>query len=75
MASQVASDQYLDVTRQWFPRMGGNLVLADALFSQTRGTNEVTVGATRPKRGIQERLAGFPDLTASIRDMFSVIDK
>lgn len=28
-----------------------------------------------PKRRIQERLAGFPDLTASIEDMLSVIDK
>ncbi len=28
-----------------------------------------------PKRGIQERLAGFPDLTTSIEDMFSAGDK
>jgi predicted ester cyclase len=28
-----------------------------------------------PKRRIQERLAGFPDLTTTIEDMFSAHDK
>jgi predicted ester cyclase len=32
-------------------------------------------GLAGPKRRIQERLAGFPDLTASIEDIFSAIDK
>ena len=76
MASQVASDRYLDVTRQWFTAgWAENLVLADALFSETLRTNGVLVGVPGPKRRIQERLAGFPDLTTRIEDMFSAIDK
>ena len=76
MASQVASDRYLDVTRQWFTAgWAENLVLADALFSETLRTNGVLVGAPGPKRRIQERLAGFPDLTTCIEDMFSANDK
>ncbi len=76
MASQVASDRYLDVTRQRFTEgWAGNLALADVLFSETLRTNGVLLGVAGPKRGIQERLAGFPDLTASIEDMLSVIDK
>jgi len=51
--------------------MGGNLELADALFSETLRTNGVLVGVAGPKRRIQERQAGFPDLTTSIEDMFS----
>ncbi len=76
MASQVASDRYLDVTRQRFTEgWAGNLALADVLFSETLRTNGVLLGEAGPKRKIQERLAGFPDLTASIEDMLSVIDK
>lgn len=75
MASQVASDRYLDVTRQWFTEAwAGNLALADVLFSETRRTNGVLVGVPGPKRGIQEQPAGLPDLTASIEDMFAAID-
>lgn len=33
------------------------------------------VGVAGPKRKIQERLAGFPDLTTTIVDMFSAHDK
>ena len=33
------------------------------------------VGVAGPKRRIQERLAGFPDLTTTIEDMFSAHDK
>jgi len=35
----------------------------------------VLVGVAGPKRKIQERLAGFPDLTTTIVDMFSAHDK
>jgi predicted ester cyclase len=38
-------------------------------------TNGVLVGVAGPKRRIQERLAGFGDLTTTIEDMFSANDK
>jgi len=43
--------------------------------SENARTNGVRSGVAGPKRGIQERLAGFPDLTTSIEDMFSAGDK
>lgn len=54
--------------------MGGNLARAYALYSETLRTNGVLVSVAGPKRGIQERLAGFPDLTTSIEGMFAAID-
>lgn len=76
MTSQVAGDRYLDVGRQWFTEgWAGNLALAAALSGETIRTNGVLVGVAGPKRRIQERLAGFPDLTTSIEDMFSANDK
>ncbi len=52
MVSQVASDRYLDVTRQWFTEgWAGNLALADALFSETLRTNGVVVGVAGRNAG------------------------
>lgn len=55
--------------------VGRNIALAVDLFSEDVRTNGVLVGAAGPKRRIQERLAGFPDLTTTIEDMFSAHDK
>jgi hypothetical protein len=55
--------------------VGWNIVLADDLFSEDVRTNGVLVGVAGLKGRIQERLAGFPDLTTTIEDMFSAHDK
>ncbi len=65
----------MNMARRWFTEGGGNVALADDLFSENVGTNGVLVGATGPKHGIRERLAGFPDLTTTIEDIFSAHDK
>ena len=61
--------------RRFTEGWGRNAELADDLFSENVRTNGVLVGAAGPKRRIQERLAGFPDLTTTIEDMFSAHDK
>jgi hypothetical protein len=76
MTSQAASEQYMAMARRWFTEgWAGNIVLADDLFTETVRTNGVLVGVAGPKRRIQERLAGFPDLITRIEDMFSSDDK
>ena len=76
MADRADSERYMNMARRWFPEgWTGNIVLADDLFSEDVRTNGVVVGVAGPKRRIQERLAGFPGLTATIEDMFSVHDK
>jgi hypothetical protein len=76
MADRADSERSMNLARRWFTEgWGGNVELADGLFSENVRTNEVLVGAAGPKRRIQERLAGFPDLTMTIEDMFSAHDK
>jgi predicted ester cyclase len=66
----------MNMTRHWFTEgWAGNIALADDIFSENVRTDGVAVGAARPGRRIQERLAGFPDLTTDIVDMFSADDK
>ncbi len=48
---------------------------AHDLLSEDVRINGVLVGVAGPKRRIQERLAGSPDLTTTIEDMFSAHDK
>jgi predicted ester cyclase len=55
--------------------MAGNIALADDIFSEHVRINGVAVSVADPNRRIQERLTGFPDLTADIVDMFSANDK
>ncbi len=55
--------------------MGGNIALAGDLFSENVRTNGVLVGAAGPKRRIQQRLAGFADLTTIIEDIFSAHER
>ncbi len=76
MTDRADSERYMNVARRWFTEgWAGNVELADDLFSENVRTNEVLVGMAGPKRRIQARLAGFPDLTTTIEDMFSVNDK
>lgn len=76
MTSQADSECYLNMTRRWFTEgWAENIALADGIFSENVRTNGVIVGAAGPKRRIQERLVGFPDLSTDIVDMFSADDK
>ncbi len=76
MTDRADSERYMNVARRWFTEgWAGNVKLADDLFTENVRTNEVLVGMADPKRRIQARLAGFPDLTTTIEDMFSVHDK
>ena len=76
MADRADSERSMNLARRWFTEgWGRNVELADDLFSENVRTNGVLVGAAGPKRRIQERLAGFPDLTTTIEDMFSAHDK
>ena len=45
------------------------------IFSEELRTNGVHVGVAGPVGRIRERLAGFPDLTTSIVDMFVSADR
>ncbi len=49
--------------------------MADGIFSEDVRTNGVHVGVAGPVGRIRDRLAGFPDLTTSIEDMFVSGDK
>ena len=53
----------------------GNIALADDIFSESTGVNGVVAGVAGPKRRLPERLAGFPELSIHIVDMFSAGDK
>ena len=55
--------------------MAGNIALADDIFSESVRTNGVAVSVAGPKRRIQERLTGFPELSVDIEDMFSAHDR
>jgi len=59
------------IARRWFTEgWTGNLELADDIFSEEVRTNGVHVGVAGPVGRIRDRLAGFPDVTTSIQDMF-----
>jgi steroid delta-isomerase-like uncharacterized protein len=76
MAGRAEGESYMNMARRWFTEgWAGNIALADDIFSENVRTNGVVVGVAGPKRRIQERLAGFPDLTTDIVDMFSADDK
>jgi len=53
----------------------GNIALADDIFSESTGVNGVVADVAGPKRRLPERLAGFPELSIHIVDMFSAGDK
>jgi predicted ester cyclase len=70
------SEQYMQVARRWFTQgWAGDLAMAEVLFSEDVRTNGVRVGVAGPVGRIRDRLAGFPDLTTSIQDMFMSGDK
>jgi predicted ester cyclase len=70
------SERYMQIARQWFTEgWRGNLALADDIFSDELRTNGVLVGVAGPVGRIRDRLAGFPDLTTTIEDMFVSGDK
>jgi len=71
-----ASERYMQIARQWFTEgWTGDLAMADGIFSEELRTNGVHVGVAGPVGRIRDRLAGFPDLTTSIEDMFVSGDK
>ena len=70
------ASEYLDAARRWFTEgWTGNVALADELFGEALVTNGVHVGAAGPRGRILERLAGFPDLTTEIVELFAAADK
>jgi predicted ester cyclase len=70
------SEQYMQVARRWFTEgWRGDLAMASDIFSEELRTNGVHVGVAGPVGRIRDRLAGFPDLTTSIEDMFVSGDK
>jgi predicted ester cyclase len=76
MADRADSERRMNMARWWFTEgWAGNVGLADDLFSENARTNGVLAGVAGLKRRILERLAGFPDLTTTIEDMFSANDK
>jgi hypothetical protein len=76
MTGQADSERTMKMARRWFAEgWAGNIALADDIFSEGVRTNGVAVGMAGPKGRIQERLAGFPDLSVDIEDMFSADDK
>lgn len=65
------SKRYTEIARRWFTDgWRGDLAMADQIFSGDLRTNGVPVGVAGPVGRIRERLAGFPDLTTTIQDMF-----
>jgi predicted ester cyclase len=75
-AELATSERYMQMAERWFTEgWTGNLALADDIFSEDLRTNGVHVGVAGPVGRIRERLAGFPDLTTSIEDMFVSADK
>jgi predicted ester cyclase len=76
MAEPETSERYLQIARQWFSEGWlGNLALAGEIFSAEVRTNGIHVGVAGPVGRIRDRLAGFPDLTTSIEDIFVSGDK
>jgi predicted ester cyclase len=76
MAEPEAGERYLQIARRWFTGgWRGDLEMAGDIFSEDLRTNGVRVGVAGPVGRIRDRLAGFPDLTTSIEDMFVSGDK
>jgi predicted ester cyclase len=70
------SQRYLEIAQRWFTTgRTGDLAMADDIFSEDLRTNGVHVGVAGPVGRIRDRLAGFPDLTTSIEDMFASGDR
>jgi len=70
------SERYMQVALRWFTEgWTGDLAMAEGIFSEDVRTNGVRVGVAGPVGRIRDRLAGFPDLTTSIQDMFVSGDK
>jgi predicted ester cyclase len=70
------SEQYMAIARRWFTDgWEGNLAMVGEIFSEQLRTNGVHVGVAGPVGRIRDRLTGFPDVTASIEDMFVSGDK
>src|SRR5271154_2094390 len=64
------------ITRHWFTEGWlGDLAQADTIFSDTFSTNGITVGPTGPKRNIENRVTGFPDVQTFIEEVIAVGDK
>lgn len=63
------------VSRLLSEGQAGNIALADDIFSENTGVNGVVGDVAGPKRRLPERLAGFPELSLHIVDMFSAGDK
>jgi predicted ester cyclase len=75
-ADQDRAERYMQIARQWFTEgWTGDLAMADVIFSEDLQTNGVHVGVAGPVGRIADRLAGFPDLSTSIEDMFVSGDK
>ncbi len=71
-----ASERYMQLAERWFTEgWTGNLAMADEIFGEDLRTNGVHVGVAGPVGRIRERLAGFPDVTTQIVDMFGAGDK
>ena len=71
-----SSKRYLAIARRWFTEgWAGNLAMAGDIFGKDLRTNGVHVGVPGPVARIRDRLAGFPDFTTSIEDMFVTGDK
>jgi predicted ester cyclase len=72
----MTSERYLEMARRWFTEgWRGDLPMAEEIFSADLRTNGVHVGVAGPAGRMRERLAGFPDLSTTIVDMFSCGDK
>ena len=74
MTDRVDSEHSMNLARRWFTAGGGNVAMADDLFSE----NVRTMGAgRRGQTSTQDTRAagGLPGLTAAIEDMFSAHDK
>jgi steroid delta-isomerase-like uncharacterized protein len=75
-ADAATSELYLQMARRWFTEgWTGDLAMADHIFGEGLRTNGALVGVAGPAGRIRDRLAGFPDLTTRIDDMFVAGDK
>jgi predicted ester cyclase len=75
-AERETSERYMRTARRWFTEGWlGDLAMAGDIFGDDLRTNGVRVGVAGPVGRIRDRLAGFPDLTTTIEDMFVSGDK
>lgn len=58
--------------RRWFTEgWAGNLALADEIFAPTFTNNGNEVGPEGPKRNVDSRLTGFPDLQSTVDEQLA----